>query len=90
MTITGDRQISREHASINLKDGQYTVTDLRSSNGTYLDDVRLNVNEEAPLYPDALIRLGQVTQLRFVHAAPPPVTQSENGSEEMEEEPVGT
>lgn len=90
LTITGDRQISREHASINLKDGQYTVTDLRSSNGTYLDDVRLNVNEEAPLYPDALIRLGQVTQLRFVHAAPPPVTQSENGSEEMEEEPVGT
>lgn len=66
LTITGDRQISREHAAINYEAGSYTITDLRSSNGTFLDDIRLQPNEPAPLQPDSLIRLGQVTQLRFM------------------------
>jgi hypothetical protein len=70
LTITGDRQISREHAAINYEAGSYTITDLRSSNGTFLDDIRLQPNEPAQLQPDSLIRLGQVTQLRFLAAAP--------------------
>ncbi len=51
--------VSREHAKINFVDGQYTITDLKSSNGTYLNNHILPVNTPR--------RLESADQLRFGH-----------------------
>lgn len=52
-------KVSRVHARIERRsDGQYTVTDLGSSNGTYLADVRLLSNTPEVWQPDKQVRAG--------------------------------
>ncbi|MDX9991403.1 MAG: FHA domain-containing protein [Anaerolineales bacterium] len=52
--------ISRLHAVIRLLSGQPTVMDLGSSNGTYLNGVRLIANVESPLRQSDLLALGKL------------------------------
>jgi FHA domain/Domain of unknown function (DUF1707) len=51
----GGSAVSRHHARFERVAGQWYVTDLSSTNGTFVDGVRV---ERAPLPPDAEIRLG--------------------------------
>lgn len=57
-----DTKSSREHARIRFADGVYSVADLGSSNGTYLNDRRLD--GQTPLAAGDLIRIGD-TVLQF-------------------------
>ena len=60
--ILNDDKISRKHASITIVDaGQYTITDLASRNGTFVNGVRLS---RRSLRHNDLIRVGSTT-LRF-------------------------
>ena len=56
-----DGTVSREHARIFLRDGAYQVADLNSSNGTFVNDKRVN---RAELRPGDVLKLGSV-ELRF-------------------------
>lgn len=49
-------QVSRNHASVYPQDGGYTLRDLQSRNGTYLNGARITV---APLQPGAVVRVGE-------------------------------
>lgn len=51
--------VSREHASIKFDGRGYTVTDLGSTNGTYLNDKKLTAHRPH--------RIEQADQLRFGH-----------------------
>jgi FHA domain-containing protein/uncharacterized protein DUF1707 len=51
----GTSAVSRHHARFERLGGQWYVMDLASTNGTYVDGVRV---ERAPVGPDAQIRLG--------------------------------
>jgi len=51
-----DEKASREHAKVINRDGQYFVSDLGSTNGTYLNDILLR--DERPLHPGDIIRIG--------------------------------
>lgn len=55
--ITFNKMISRVHCKINKDADQYTITDLQSANGTYVNHVRL-----APHQPQS-IRSGDVIRL---------------------------
>ncbi|MCU0474882.1 MAG: protein kinase [Anaerolineae bacterium] len=58
ITLQGEL-VSRLHAAIELKpNGKFTITDLKSTNGTYLDDVRLTPNEPMLLRAGMTVRLG--------------------------------
>jgi hypothetical protein len=57
--------VSRHHASIHISDDNYMLEDLHSSNGTWLNDVRLSPLERAILRNGDMIRLGQL--VLFVH-----------------------
>ena len=50
--------ISRHHARITLEDGAWSICDLASANGTYVDDHP--VNGATPLHDGARIRFGQL------------------------------
>lgn len=55
-----DHGVSRLHAVIRLVSGQATVMDLGSSNGSYLNGVRLIANVESPLKHGDLVAIGKL------------------------------
>ena len=57
--------ISREHCSIGLANDELLVTDLNSTNGTYIDDVR--IIRAAILPVGSVLRLGQVAMRHTIH-----------------------
>lgn len=59
----GDAGLSRRHARIISQDGNYFIEDLGSTNGTYLNGVRLT--ERKKLENGARIQVGETTVLRF-------------------------
>ncbi len=75
----GSEAISRRHCAIVRKDGRYTVRDLGSRNGTYVNDVR--ISEEVPLVEGNELRVGplhfRVSEIaKKVSAAPPAPAQA--------------
>ncbi len=60
--VIADDTVSRHHAVIEEKKGQYVIRDLESTNGTFVDGLRVS---EAFLNEGSIIRLGN-TELRFI------------------------
>jgi len=58
-----DAAISAKHASIRYKDGAFSLTDLDSTNGTFLNDSQEPIARET-LKDNDLLRLGEVS-LKF-------------------------
>lgn len=58
-TVSGSG-VSRRHALLRLEDGELTIEDLGSTNGTFVDGRRLASGEKLPLGPAAEILLGKV------------------------------
>jgi DNA-binding NtrC family response regulator len=59
--VLTDQTVSRKHAVVEDKSGRYVLSDLSSTNGTFLDGVRVR---EAFLAPGSVIRLGH-TEILF-------------------------
>lgn len=55
--IPFDKMISRSHCKICRKGGRYTITDLWSANGTYVNRVRLQPNQSFLIHDGDIIRL---------------------------------
>lgn len=61
MPYNGDIMgVSRQHATITASDQGYMIEDLGSTNGTWLNENRLNAHTPYPLHNGALLRLGQL------------------------------
>jgi len=59
--VIHDDTVSHRHAAVNIRDGQYEVSDLASTNGTFVNNRR--VTDSLPLKKGDEIRFGQA---RFV------------------------
>ena len=55
--ISFNKMISRVHCRIDCRKGNYTITDLQSANGTYVNRVRLQPNQPQPIKNGDVIRL---------------------------------
>lgn len=55
--IIADTEISRVHCSVAQRDGQIIVTDLNSTNGTFIDEVKLAQPTKLPV--GAVLRIGR-------------------------------
>lgn len=55
--IDFNKMISRSHCRLNRRGNQYTITDLQSSNGTFVNKVRLQPNQPHPINNGDVIRL---------------------------------
>ncbi len=55
-----DESISRLHARIDYSEGCYTVTDLNSTNGTYVNGMQLGPNETVELTKGDEVRFGEL------------------------------
>jgi len=65
--VISHKSISREHCVIGLAHDQLLVTDLNSTNGTYVDDVRISRTTILPV--GSVVRLGQVSLRHAVRSA---------------------
>ena len=67
-----DPRASAEHASIYFDKGTWFLRDLASTNGTYLDGVKIDLGRKHALVPGSLIGFGAPNPAyRFVHDDPP-------------------
>ena len=71
VSFPDDANVSRQHAEIESRNGEYVVIDLRSSNGTTVNGERLT--GERYLAPGDVIMLGGTSRIEFA--------ESTNGSE---------
>lgn len=55
--------VSRIHAEIIFRDGSYVIKDLGSTNGTWVNDTRLDAHAETALQDSDQLRLGHFTML---------------------------
>lgn len=55
-TVIDHPLVSRFHAQIELQEGSWTLTDLNSSNGTFVNGKQ--INQKRPLRPGDTIRIG--------------------------------
>ncbi|MFN8375279.1 MAG: protein kinase [Anaerolineae bacterium] len=79
-------QISRNHARIDRgNDGRVRITDLGSSNGTYLGNMRLNPNTPYEWRPGQMARIGEfwVKLETAVATQPPPGQPAQAGQAAM-------
>lgn len=60
--VLKDDLCSREHAEVSFSDGQWRVRDLKSLNGTRINDERF-IDDERPIEPGDEIHLGRTTLL---------------------------
>ncbi|MCP5034853.1 MAG: FHA domain-containing protein [Actinomycetia bacterium] len=69
--LVTDERVSRQHLRLEVFGEQLMVTDLGSSNGTYLDGVRLR--GPAPFEPNSTLTLGSISIEHFRDAGSFPV-----------------
>lgn len=55
--VNFNKAISRSHCRINKMGNQYTITDLQSANGTYINKIRLQPYQPHPIRNGDMIRL---------------------------------
>jgi hypothetical protein len=67
--VLSHKSISREHCMIGLANDELLVTDLNSTNGTYIDDVRINRATILPV--GSVLKLGEVSLRHAIRSNKP-------------------
>ena len=62
--LDADTQVSRRHARVSVQGGQAVVEDLGSTNGTYVNDVRVTPGATAPLVDGDVLRIASDVSAR--------------------------
>jgi adenylate cyclase len=85
--IIADPSVSTMHAKLQRRDAIWILTDLGSTNGTYVEGERLT--GEVPLGPGTTLRFGDVSALfePLDESAPAPRPQSTRAMPRVESEP---
>lgn len=74
IALSGDQLASRRHALLRFKSGHYTIVDLGSSNGTYVND--REIREETTLQDGDYIKIGGHEVLFSTGPASPHASQA--------------
>jgi putative nucleotidyltransferase with HDIG domain len=68
--VLDDSSVSRRHAEVRVSDNAWWVRDLESTNGTYVNGVRLGAGERQ-LHPRDIVQFGKVAMMVELPEAPP-------------------
>jgi pSer/pThr/pTyr-binding forkhead associated (FHA) protein len=58
--------VSRRHALVSFRDGVWTLTDLASTNGTWINGARIDSGTERPVGPGDVIALSLACEMRVI------------------------
>ena len=64
--VLNHQSISRHHAAITCANGSYFLRDMRSRNGTFINETRLEPDREYLLKPRDHIRIGNMMSYQFL------------------------
>lgn len=59
--VVPEESVSTAHAKLQRREGVWVLTDLASTNGTFVDGER--VKDETPIAPSAVVRLGDISMV---------------------------
>jgi hypothetical protein len=82
LCLAHDNMVSREHALVQAKDGQVMVCDRHSSNGTFLNGVRLEPNKWYEIKAGFKLEIGQSELKLHGPQSGGPVGQSRNAAQQ--------
>jgi phage tail-like protein len=74
--VLDEQLVSRRHAQLDCDETGCTITDLKSSNGTLLNNVRLRPDDPVPLNPGDVVEIGSFT-LKYEQETVEVVTEPE-------------
>jgi serine/threonine protein kinase len=75
-----DNEVSRYHARIYCEAAGWFITDLGSTNGTFVNERRLTPRAAYPLAPGDTLRLGSTTVFQVVEAGASPMAEAKTTS----------
>ena len=75
--VISHKSVSREHCIVGLANDELLVTDLNSTNGTYIDDARISRSTVLPV--GSVLRLGQLSLRHAVRSRAAGNTDREGG-----------
>jgi hypothetical protein len=78
LVLSGDPRVSSRHADLRVLDGRWVLTDLRSTNGTWVNGARLV--HSAVVHPGDRVRFGDQT---FILVAGTDLTPAEPAAEPL-------
>ena len=85
--VLGSKQVSRNHAVLSVLDGQLYVKDLDSSNGTFINEQRIEGNESSHLKAEDTLGFASFS-FQVQASTAPAMTESETLAPVVTEEPV--
>jgi len=85
--VLGSKQVSRNHAVLSVLDGQLYVKDLNSSNGTFINEQRIEGNESSHLKADDTLGFASFS-FQVQASTAPMMLESEALAPVTTEEPV--
>lgn len=89
--VLGSKQVSRNHAVLSVLDGQLYVKDLASSNGTFINEQRLEGSTSTPLQADDTIGFASFSfQVSAPTSAATPMTENLPSAPVMTEDTPAT
>ncbi|MBI1764391.1 MAG: MFS transporter [Acidobacteria bacterium] len=83
--LINDSGVSRQHANIRLQNGQYSISDLGSLNGVYVNSRKVPAEEACPLMDGDKVQLGRVKILFHLEEVPTGAVQSDVFSTHIDE-----
>jgi len=86
--VLGSKQVSRNHAVLSVLDGQLYVKDLDSSNGTFINEQRIEGNESSHLQANDTLGFASFSFQVQASTAPGTTSESETLAPVTTEEPV--
>lgn len=72
--------MSRQHVQIDVLNGEIFITDTNSTNGVFIDNVRIEANKKIPYQTYLLLSFGAVQSLQIELDAAPVIERFENKS----------
>jgi NADPH-dependent 2,4-dienoyl-CoA reductase/sulfur reductase-like enzyme/pSer/pThr/pTyr-binding forkhead associated (FHA) protein len=64
--LLDEGSVSRQHAEISYNAGHYLLCDLGSTNGTFVNEQRLEASRPYALQPNDVLRFGNIVRLKFL------------------------
>lgn len=85
--VLAHASVSREHCIVGIANDELLVTDLNSTNGTYVDGIRISRATILPV--GSVLRVGQVSLLHTIRPGAPAQRSSRAGLSNVDQRPAG-
>lgn len=61
-----DAEVSKHHARLSVAKGEWKIVDLGSTNGTFINDKRIDANKPIGVHTYDSVRLGRAAKMQFL------------------------